>query len=74
MQLVHAQKPVVARDRLLRLPEVVAMTGASKTTIYDLMKVGKFPRSTRITRRMAVWSEAAVLTWIQARITEGAVQ
>jgi len=32
MQLVHAQKPVVARDRLLRLPEVVAMTGASKTS------------------------------------------
>jgi len=74
MQLVHAQKPAVPRDRLLRLPDVVAMTGASKTTIYDLMKAGKFPSSTKITRRMAVWSEAAVLTWIQARITEGAVQ
>lgn len=74
MQLVHAQKPVVPRDRLLRLPEVVAMTGASKTTIYDLMKAGKFPACTKITRRMAVWSEAAVLTWIQARITEGALQ
>lgn len=74
MQLVHAQKPVVPRDRLLRLPEVVAMTGTSKTTIYDLMKAGKFPARTKITARMAVWSEAAVLTWIQARITEGAVQ
>lgn len=74
MQLVHAQKPVVPRDRLVRLPEVMAMTGASKTTIYDLMKAGKFPACTKITRRLSVWSEGAILTWIQARITEGAVQ
>lgn len=74
MQIAHAQKPIPPRDRLIRRPAVEAMTGMSKTTIYELMKAGKFPACTRITSRMAVWSEAAVLTWIQARIAEGAVQ
>ena len=30
MQVVHAAKPVVPRDRLLRLPDVEATTGCKK--------------------------------------------
>ena len=66
--LVHSTKPVVPRDRLLRLPEVEAMTGCKKSTIYRLMKEGKFPACRRITARMACWSEAAVLQWVQDRL------
>lgn len=73
MQVVHAAKPVVPRDRLLRLHDVEAVTGAKKSTIYKLMKEGKFPPCVRITARMAAWPESAVLGWVQARIA-GEVQ
>lgn len=71
MQLVHSTKPVTPRDRLLRLPDVEAATGMKKTTIYSMMKEGEFPKNLRINRRLSVWSESAVLQWVQARINDG---
>lgn len=62
---------VVPRDRLLRLPAVEAVTGCKKSTIYSLMKEGKFPKSIAVTRRMAAWPETAVLQWVQDRINGG---
>ena len=73
MQVVHSARPVVPRDRLLRLADVEAATGCKKSTIYKLMKEGKFPHCVRITARMAAWPESAVLQWVQARIA-GEVQ
>lgn len=73
VHLAHTAKPVIPRDRLLRLAEVEAATGCKKTTIYKLMREGKFPPRVRITARMSVWSEAAVLTWVQDRINGGQV-
>jgi prophage regulatory protein len=80
LQTVHtapsapAPRVLVPRDKLLRLPDVTALTGCSKSTIYALMKKGEFPKSISITSRMSAWSESSVLTWVQARINEGAVQ
>ena len=72
--LVHSTKPVIPRDRLLRLPDVETATGCKKSTIYSLMKEGKFPPCVRITARMAAWPESAVLAWVQARIAGAEVQ
>ncbi|MBK6869197.1 MAG: AlpA family phage regulatory protein [Burkholderiales bacterium] len=74
MQLVHSAAPAVPRDRLLRLPEVEALTGIKKSSIYDLMKRGQFPPCIRISRRLTCWPESAVLTWINVRIRKGAAQ
>ncbi|CUA97545.1 helix-turn-helix transcriptional regulator [Comamonas thiooxydans] len=57
-----------AKERLIRLPVVEEVTGCKKSTIYKLMKEGKFPPCVRITSRMVAWPETAVLTWVQARI------
>ena len=72
--LVHSTKPVIPRDRLLRLPDVETATGCKKSTIYKLMKEGKFPPCVRITARMTAWPESAVLAWVQARIAGAEVQ
>lgn len=61
------------RDRFLRLPDVEAVTGCKKSTIYKLMKEGKFPKCIRVTARMSAWPESAVLQWVQERIQGGAV-
>ena len=68
MQVVHTAKPVVPRDRLLRLPDVEATTGCKKSTIYKLMKEGKFPPCVRLSARSVGWPESAVLQWVQDRI------
>lgn len=57
-----------AKERLIRLPAVEAMTGCKKSTIYKLMKEGKFPRCVSVTARMVAWPESAVLAWVQERI------
>ena len=70
MQVVHQSRPVVPRDRLIRLPDVEGATGCKKSTIYELMKAGRFPKPVRLSARHVAWSEAAVLQWVQDRIKE----
>ncbi len=62
--------PVPPRDRLIRLPDVESATGCKKSTIYDLMKSGRFPKPVRLSARHVVWPESAVLQWVQDRIRE----
>ena len=68
MQTATATEVQVKRDRLLRLPEVLAVTGCGKTTIYVLMARGEFPRQVSITPRVVAWAESEVLRWMQERI------
>ena len=70
MQVVHQSRPVVPRDRLIRLPDVEGATGCKKSTIYELMKAGRFPKPVRLSARHVAWSESAVLQWVQDRIQE----
>ena len=55
-------------DRLLKLPEVERLTGLCRSTIYEHMQKGTFPRSVKVGRRAATWSESAVQTWIADRV------
>lgn len=74
MQVVHQSRPVVPRDRFIRLPEVESVTGCKKSTIYLLISQGKFPKPLRLSARMVVWPETAVLQWVQDRIAAAEVQ
>jgi prophage regulatory protein len=60
----------VKRDRLLNLTEVESTTSVKKSTIYSLMRAGKFPQCVVITARRVAWPESAVLQWVQDRIAE----
>ena len=73
LKLVHDTRPVIPRDRFLRIHDVEAIVGFKKSTIYKLMKEGKFPTCRRIAARMSAWPESAVFAWVQARIA-GEVQ
>lgn len=50
--------------RLIRLQEVMHLTGLSRSTIYNMMQAGTFPRQRKISPTIAVWPEAEVLEWI----------
>ncbi|WP_418147028.1 AlpA family phage regulatory protein [Variovorax paradoxus] len=55
-------------DRLLRLPEVERLTGLRRSTIYEQMRSGIFPRSVKAGQRTATWPESAVQSWIAERM------
>lgn len=54
-------------DRHLRRPQVEALTGLSRSTIYDLMAKGAFPRPVKLTGRAVAWPESAVAAWLAER-------
>lgn len=53
--------------RNLRRPEMLAKTGLSRTAQYLLEKAGDFPQHFLLSPRCAVWDEAEVDAWIEAR-------
>lgn len=53
--------------RLLRLPQVMAITGLSKPTIYRMVEAGEFPRQKKLSLRTVGWLEQEVLDWINGR-------
>lgn len=57
------------RERLVRLPEVMRVTGLGKSQIYDRMKHKAFPRSMKI-GASTLWVESEVVAWVRARIAD----
>ena len=53
--------------RLLRLPEVMTITGLSRSTIDRLVRDGLFPRSRQIGPRAVAWRWADVRAWVESR-------
>ena len=56
--------------RLLRLPEVQARTGLSRSTIQVRRVEGRFPRPVSLGARAVGWIESEVEEWIRERIAE----
>lgn len=54
--------------RLLRLAQVLNVTGLGKTKIYELQSQGTFPMRVQITDHSVGWVEAEVQTWLAKRI------
>lgn len=54
-------------EKYLRRPAVEALIGLSRTTIYEMMKRGEFPRPVRITGKAVAWPESAISEWQASR-------
>jgi prophage regulatory protein len=52
---------------VLRLPEVVRVTGLSVATIYRLIAQGLFQRPIRLTENAVGWRASEVQAWIESR-------
>ena len=55
--------------RILRLPEVLRLTGLSPSTLRRLERSGGFPAHKVLSRAAVGWLEAEVLDWIRTRAT-----
>jgi len=51
--------------RLLRLPEVLELTGLKKSSIYARSKEGSFPKPVKVGARAVAWYAHEVEEWIK---------
>lgn len=64
----NTPQPAPDQSRLLRRPTVEALTGLSRTGIYDRVRRGEFPAPVSLGASAVAWVESEVNAWIQARI------
>ena len=57
-----------ANRKILRLPDVKARTGLSRSTIYLRLAAGQFPRPVSLGARSIGFVEAEIDEWIAERI------
>lgn len=54
-------------EALLRRPQVQAITGLSRSTLYDFISKGIFPCPVRLGLRSVAWKQSEVTAWINSR-------
>lgn len=60
----------IENRRLIRRKEVQAKTGLGASSIYAMMKQGKFPKAIPLSERRVAWIESDVDQWIAERIVQ----
>ncbi|MDE2270834.1 MAG: AlpA family transcriptional regulator [Xanthomonadaceae bacterium] len=66
----HTISETPANLVLLRLPQVRAQTGLSRSELYRRIAVGSFPAPIKIGERASAWSSAEIEHWIAERIAQ----
>lgn len=54
--------------KFIRLPEVIEISGLSKTTIYELVAAGAFPSPVKIGPRASAWLLSELEAWAASRV------
>jgi prophage regulatory protein len=66
---VERRAPSTRADvRLIRLKEVQAICGKSRSSIYDAIKKGEFPKPVKLGTRSSAWIKSEVEQWAVQRI------
>lgn len=55
-------------NKLLKLKDVLAITGLSRSYVYGLAQQDLFPKPVKLSERSSAWVEAEVAEWIEGRI------
>lgn len=64
--IVEAAVMPAAPARLIRLPEVIARVGLKRSSIYQRMAEGRFPKGRSLGPRCTVWVEAEIDAWVNS--------
>lgn len=57
-------------QKLLRLPQVIERTSLRRSTIYEMMRDGSFPKPVKLNLRSNGWIESEITDWVTARIAD----
>ncbi|HPD83676.1 MAG: AlpA family transcriptional regulator [Alphaproteobacteria bacterium] len=64
---------IINKERFLRLADVMARTGLSRSSIYLAISEGKFPQNVNIGLRSVGWLESEIDIWMQDRINQRSI-
>ena len=56
-------------QRLLKLPQVMQRTLLGRSTIYEMMEAGAFPKPVKLNVRTNAWVESEIDEWVVERIS-----
>jgi prophage regulatory protein len=62
----HSSGP--AELRFIRLKEVLAICGKSRSSVYDAIKKGEFPAPIKLHGRSSAWIKSEILQWAEGCI------
>lgn len=54
--------------RFIRLKEVLAICGKSRSSVYAAIKTGTFPRPVKLSGRTTAWVRSEIQKWAQERV------
>lgn len=63
LEAMSDQNVIPIQRTLLRLPDVIARTGLSKSTIYRLIAAGEFPSPRKLGQRAVAWKASEIAEW-----------
>lgn len=55
--------------RILRLREVMRLTGMGRSSIYAAIGRGQFPRQVQLSRRCVGWRAREIDAWLRSRVS-----
>ena len=56
------------KENLIRLRDVMKITGFGRSQIYKLINIGEFPKQIQISPGSVAWLESELETWMEERI------
>jgi prophage regulatory protein len=62
---------IQALDSILRIKEVLRITGLSRTTLWRLERIRKFPKRRKLGARAIGWLASEIRAWVDSRVTTG---
>jgi prophage regulatory protein len=63
----------MAQTRIIRLKEVIRRVGLCRSSIYEYIRAGRFPRQIALGGRAVGWIEFDIDQWIDGRTNGGAL-
>lgn len=58
-------------EKILRLPAVKDRTGLSRSSVYEKVSAGHFPKPISLGARAVGWLESDIDAWIASRVRRG---
>jgi prophage regulatory protein len=59
--------PAHIHFKIYRIREVCEITGLGRSTIYNMIKSGEFPKQLELSSRAVGWSSDSVFDWVASR-------